>query len=93
MPKANTCTRTIQLWVQGVTFWQDGLILPTTTPLPPQLLLANSVTLWMDNQKYVQGSANIHHTAFPGWFCPVKALAHRGASICSQNFPTPMPLI
>jgi hypothetical protein len=41
------------------------------------LLQADSVTLWMDNQKNGQRGATIHHTACPGWFCPVKALARR----------------
>jgi hypothetical protein len=91
MPKANTRTRTVQFRVQDVTFRRDGTVLPNTAPLPI-LLLADSVTLWMDNQKNGQRGATIHHTACPGWFCPVKALARRVASICSQNCPPSTPL-
>jgi hypothetical protein len=91
MPKANTRTRTVQFRVQDVTFRQDGIVLPTTTPLP-QLLLTDSVTLFMDNQKNGQRGAAIHHTACPGWFCPVKALARCVASICIQNCPASTPL-
>ena len=56
------------------------------------LLQADSVTLWMDNQKNGQRGATIHHTACPGWFCPVKALARRVCHIISQNRPDTTPL-
>jgi hypothetical protein len=35
---------------------------------------------------------NYSHTTCPGWFCPVKALAHQVSSICSQGCPTTTPL-
>jgi hypothetical protein len=91
MPKANVRTRTIQFRVQDVTFRSNGVVLPHTYPLA-QLLLAESVTLFMDNQKNGQRGATIHHTACPGWFCPVKALARRVAAICLQNCPPSTPL-
>jgi hypothetical protein len=91
MPKANTRTRTVQFRVQDVTFRRDGIVLPNTTPLP-HLLLADSVTLYMDNQKNGQRGATIHHTSCPGWFCPVKALARRVSSISRQNCPASTPL-
>jgi hypothetical protein len=74
MPKANTRTRTVQFRIQDVTFRHDSTVLSNTAPFQ-QLLLADSVTLHMDNQKNGQCGATIHHTSCPGWFCPVKALA------------------
>jgi hypothetical protein len=46
----------------------------------------------MDNQKNGQRSATIHHTACPGWFCPVKALPRRVTSIIAQGCPSTTPL-
>jgi hypothetical protein len=91
MPKANVRTRTVQFRVKDVTFRQNGLVLPHTSSLQ-QLLHAESVTLFIDNQKNGQRGATIHHTSCPGWFCPVKALARRVASICIQNCPPSTPL-
>jgi hypothetical protein len=91
MPKANVRTRTVQFRLQDVTFRHNGLVLPNTSPLA-QLLTADSVTLYMDNQKNGQRGATIHHTSCPGWFCPVKALARRVNSICIQDCPPSTPL-
>jgi hypothetical protein len=91
MPKANVRTRTVQFRVQDVTFRRDGIVLPNTTPLP-QLLLADSVVLCMDNQKNGQRGATIHHTSCLSWFRPVKALARRVASIMSQTQALSTPL-
>jgi hypothetical protein len=91
MPKATARTRTVQFRVQDVTFRRAGVVIPNTSPLP-QLLLADSATLFMDNQKNGQRGATIHHTACPSWFCPAKALARRVASICSQACPASTPL-
>jgi hypothetical protein len=91
MPRRNVRTRTEQFRVQDVTFRQDGLVLPNTTPLA-QLVLADSVTLYLDNQKNGQRGATIHHTACPTWFCPVKALARRVTSIMSQGCLPATPL-
>jgi hypothetical protein len=92
MPRRTVQTRTVQFRVQDTTFRQaDGLVLPNTSPLDV-LLQADSVTLWMDNQKNGQRGATIHHTACPGWFCPVKALARRVCNIISQGRPDTTPL-
>jgi hypothetical protein len=51
MPKRTTRTRTVQFRIQDVTFRRsDGAVIPNTVPLC-DLLRADSVTLWMDNQK------------------------------------------
>jgi hypothetical protein len=92
MPKRNVQTRTVQFRVHDVTFRQaDGIVLPNTSPLE-MLTHADAVTLWMDNQKNGQRGATIHHTACPGWFCPVKALARRVHGILSQGLPDTTPL-
>jgi hypothetical protein len=62
----------------------DGAVIPNTAPLC-DLLRADSVTLWMDNQKNGQRGTTIHHTACPGWFCPIKALPRRVTSIIAQG--------
>jgi hypothetical protein len=92
MPKPNIRTRTVQFRVQDVTFRQaDGTVLLNSAPLD-QLLEAVSVTLWLDNQKNGQRGATIHHTSCPTWFCPVKSLARRVASITAQGCPFSTPL-
>jgi hypothetical protein len=91
MPRRNVQTRTEQFRVQDVTFWHNGLVLPNTSPLA-QLLLAESVTLYLDNQKNGQRGATVHHTACPTWLCPVKALARRVASLVSQGCVPATPL-
>jgi hypothetical protein len=92
MPQANVRTRTVQFRVQDVTFRQkNGTVISNTAPLA-QLLQAASVTLWLDNQKNGQRGATIHHTSCPTWFCPVKALARRVASILSQGCLPATPL-
>jgi hypothetical protein len=92
MPRRAVHTRTVQFRVQDTTFRNaDGLVLPNASPLDV-LLQADSVTLWMDNQKNGQRGATIHHTACPGWFCPVKALARRVSNILSQGRPDTTPL-
>jgi hypothetical protein len=49
----------------------------TITPLN-QLLQADLVALYL---------ATNHHTACPSWFCPVKSLAWRVASIMAHGIP------
>jgi hypothetical protein len=92
MPKRNVRTRTVQFRVQDVTFRQaDGVVIPNTAPLHI-LAHADSVTLWLDNQKNGQRGATIHHTACGTWFCPVQALARRVASILTQGCAPTTPL-
>jgi hypothetical protein len=92
MPRRTVRTRTLQFRVQDVTFRQDGLVLPNTTPLD-QLLQADSVTLYLDNQKNGERGATIHHTSCAAtWFCPVQSVAQRVASIISQGLEPATPL-
>eukprot|EP00978_Attheya_sp_CCMP212_P009225 scaffold21799_cov40-Attheya_sp.AAC.1 len=93
--KSGKEARTVPFWVKDVLFRrQQHHILPNNSPLTV-LLQADSVTLWLDNQKNGQRGARLHHTAVPGWFCPVKALAHRVSSIVviSQNPTTPLSFV
>jgi hypothetical protein len=91
MPRRNVWTQTEQFCVQDVTFRLNGLVLPNTAPLA-HLAIAESVTLYLDNQKNEQCGATIHHTTCPGWFCPVKALAGQVASIGAQGCGPTTPL-
>jgi hypothetical protein len=85
-------TRTVQLRVQDVKFQTAaGYVLPNTAPVA-QLLQAESVTLWLDNQKNGQRGATIHHTACGSWFSPVQALARRVSHILLQACPASTPL-
>jgi hypothetical protein len=84
MPRRNVWTPTEQFRVQDVTFPRNNLVILNTAPLD-QLALAESVTLYLDNQKNGQRGATIFHTACPTWFCPVKALARRVSTILSQG--------
>jgi hypothetical protein len=85
-------TRTVQFQVQDVKFQTAaGFAIPNTAPVA-QLLQAESVTLWLDNQKNGQRGATIHHTACGSWFCPVQALARRVSHILLQGCPVSTPL-
>ena len=76
MPSAHTKTRTVQFRRQDVRFFKNGLVVPHPVPLAA-LCQANSVRLYIDNQKNGQRGSTMHHTATPDNFCPVKALANR----------------
>jgi hypothetical protein len=91
MPRRNVRTRTEQFRIQDVIFRRNGLVMPNTDVLA-DLLSADSVTLYIDNQKNGQRGATIHHTACPTWFCPVKALARRVSSIVAQGCDLATPL-
>jgi hypothetical protein len=91
MPSAGTTTRTVQFRIQDVRLWRRGGLLNNFAPAA-DLLTADAVTLYLENQKNGQKGATIHHTAVEGWFCPVKALARRVAAITSQGFGADTPL-
>jgi hypothetical protein len=92
MPQRNIVTRSQQFRVQDVTFRKNGLVVPNTAPLEI-LSQADSVTLYLDNQKNGQRGSTIHHTTCASpWFCPVKALARRVASIMALAVPQSTPL-
>jgi hypothetical protein len=91
MPRLNVQTRTVQFRVKDVTFRRAGLVLPNTAPVH-QLEKADSVTLYLDNQKNGNKGATIHHTACPTWFCPVKSLARRVAGIMAHDVAQSTPL-
>jgi integrase len=76
MQSARTPTRTVQFRLMDVRFFKNGLILPHSAPLAT-LLQADGVRLYLDNQKNSQRGSTMYHTATPGDFCPVKALARR----------------
>jgi hypothetical protein len=93
MPKRNVRTRTVQFRDQNVTFRRaDGTITPRSSPIA-ELLQAASATLWLNNQENGQRGATIYHEAnLSAWFCPVKALARRVASILSSGVDESTPL-
>jgi hypothetical protein len=76
MPTSCSRTRTVQFHRKDVRFFKQGNILPHNTPLD-ELRTADAVRLYLDNQKNGQRGSTMHHTARPGSFCPVKALANR----------------
>jgi hypothetical protein len=76
MPSTRARTRTVQFRRQDVRFFHNGTVLPHATPLD-QLLQADGVRLYIDNQKNGQRGSTMYHTARTGPFCPVKALANR----------------
>jgi hypothetical protein len=91
MPRPGTTTRTVQFRIQDVRLWQQGRLLPNTAPRA-DLLSADAVTLYLENQKNGQRGATIHHTAVAGWFCPVQALARRVSDLTAQGFDPTTPL-
>jgi integrase len=76
MPTSRSRTRTVQFRRKDVRFFKQGNILPHNTPLD-ELRTADAARLYLDNQKNGQRGSTMHHTARPGSFCPVKALANR----------------
>lgn len=91
MPAQNRRTRTVQFRCQDVRLWKNGRLIPHLAPLQ-QLLSADGVTLYLDNQKNGQRGSTVHHTSADGQFCPVKALARRVHAIRSSNMPPSTPL-
>eukprot|EP00978_Attheya_sp_CCMP212_P004190 scaffold9089_cov61-Attheya_sp.AAC.1 len=91
MPSANRRTQTVQFQCQDVRLWRHRQLIPHTAPLEV-LMMADSVTLYLNNQKNGQRGATIHHTSVPGWLCPVKCLARRVASIHTGGMPDSTPL-
>jgi hypothetical protein len=93
MPSPGTTTRTVQFCfcVKDVRLWQHGWLLKNYAPRA-ELMGADAVTLFLENQKNGHKGATIHHTAVDGWFCPVKALVCRVANIASQGLGSDTPL-
>ena len=91
MPARNRRTRTVQFRGQDVIFRRNQQVIPHSASLE-QLSSADTVTLWLDNQKNGQRGATLHHTAASGTFCPVKALARRVKAITHYNMPPDTPL-
>eukprot|EP00978_Attheya_sp_CCMP212_P049575 scaffold684901_cov94-Attheya_sp.AAC.1 len=91
MPSQRRRTRTVQFRCQDVRLWRNRQLIPHDAP-KEVLLSADSVTLYLDNQKNGNRGATIHHTAVDGWFCPVKCLARRVASIRAAGMPDSTPL-
>jgi hypothetical protein len=73
MPSPGTITCTVQFCLQDVWLWQQGQLLSNYAPRA-ELMGADVVTLFLQNQKNCHEGATIHHTLVAGWFCPVKAL-------------------
>jgi hypothetical protein len=76
MPTSRTKTRTVQFRRQDVRFFKAGQVVPHSAPLA-ELRQADSVRLYIDNQKNGQRGSTMHHTATSDDFCPVRALANR----------------
>jgi hypothetical protein len=76
MPSARKPTRTVQFRRMDVRFFRNGQIVPHSAPLAT-LVQCEGVRLYLDNQRNSQRGSTMYHTATPGDFCPVKALAHR----------------
>ena len=91
MPSRKRRTRTVQFRCKDVIFRRNQEVIPHTAPIA-HLLSADTVTLWLDNQKNGQRGGTLHHTATSGPFCPVKALARRIKSIATFNMPPDTPL-
>jgi integrase len=75
-PKKNAKTRTVQFRRKDIRLWLNGRLLSHELPLHT-LLLADSATMYIEDQKNGHKGDTLHHTAVRGAFCPVKALARR----------------
>jgi integrase len=91
MPRPGAITRTVQFRVQDVRLWKNGILLHNRAPRA-ELMTADAVTLYLENQKNGNKGATIHHTAATDWFCPVQALVRRVADIAEQGMGLDTPL-
>jgi hypothetical protein len=91
MPSPGTITRTVQFRLKDVRLWRQGALLNNFAPRA-ELMTADAVTLYLENQKNGHKGATIHHTAVTGWFCPVKALVRRVSDIAAQGLGNDTPL-
>jgi hypothetical protein len=89
-PSGKKRTRTVQFRRCDVTFWKmlPGGLHHQIDPDAPfeEMLLADSVTLTLSNQKSGVRDATLNHEAVLGPFCPVRALARRYLA-CRQTQP------
>jgi len=77
-------TRTQQFRVGDITFRRHGKVISNTADIRT-LLSADEATMCISNQKNGKKGQSIHHEAFDGEDCPVKALARRVAHIMSHT--------
>jgi hypothetical protein len=82
MPTSRNKMRTVHFRRQDVRFFSNGQVVPHNVPLDT-LRQADSVRLYIDNQKNGARGSTMHHTATTEAFCPVKALANRGTPFTS----------
>ena len=80
-------TRTVQFRIGDIGFFNNGKILPRSSPLH-KLKTVDSCTLKISNQKNGRMGQTIHHFATKKSTCPVKALAHRVYHILSNKGTT-----
>ena len=73
--KSSRVTRTVPLRRQDIQLWRNNRILPHTLPAD-ELLLADAVTINLENQKNGEKGAVVHHTSSgQATFDPVKSMA------------------
>ena len=82
--KQRNQTRTVQFRVGDVAFRRNNQVLSNKSSLAT-LLSADEATLCISNQKNGKKGQHVHHHAFDGEDCPVKALARRAAHIMSHT--------
>jgi hypothetical protein len=89
-PTSTKKTPTRQFQFKDVTFWSCTAAgkccrFPFNTP-PAVLMVADTITLILSNQKNVMWDAILHHNKMDGNLCPVKALArHCAATRATSN--------
>jgi len=66
--------QTVPLRRQDIKLWRNQTLLPHTLPLQ-ELMAADAVTIYLDNQKNGFRGATLHHTASGNTLCPVKCAA------------------
>jgi len=77
-------TRTRQFRVGDITFRKNGKVISNKADIHT-LLSADEATMCITNQKNGTKGQIIHHQAFDGEECPIKALARRVAHIMSHT--------
>jgi hypothetical protein len=92
MPRSGAVTGKVQFCVQDVRLWKNGILLHNQASRA-ELMMADAVTLYLENQKNSNKGVTIYHAATTDWFCPVQALVCCVANIAKQGMGLDTPSI
>ena len=90
-PLRKRSKRTQPLRRQDIKLWKKGRLLSHFAPLS-KLILADSATIYLENQKNGKKGAHVHHEAIGTAICPVAALVRRVHNLAAHTKDGKTPL-